>query len=257
MGAYNCERTLRFAIESIIHQTYQNWEFIICDDGSKDSTWQIIQEYTKKDARIIGIQNSKNLGHPATLNECFKRSSGSYLARQDADDLSVPHRLERQLQYLEEHPEVDVLSTDAFLCDENWKIWGEKISRQNLKLSDWARGSQINHASVLIRRSIFEKVNGYDSIAYRVEDYDLWLRMLAIQGKILTLPEKLYTIQWTQKDYIRKRRRDRLREVKYKIKGMLLNRMPFWSYVFVLKSFVLIMLPNFFIYKLHALKFKR
>lgn len=253
MGAYNCEKTLKSSIDSIINQTYPNWEFIVCDDASSDSTWEIIQNYAQLDSRIIAIQNKKNLGLAGTLNECLKKATGSYIARQDGDDTSTPERLERQLQFLKMHPEIDVLSTDAFLCDDKGKVWGERISSKLIKKTDWAKGSQVIHACVLMKASILHKVNGYDPKAIRVEDYDLWMRILAKGGKILTMPEKLYVIQWSFKDYQRKKSRDRLREIKYKLKGMFLNKMPIWSYIFVVKSIILILVPNFILYKYHSI----
>lgn len=253
MGAYNGETTLPAAIESIIGQTYLNWEMIICDDASKDSTWNIILEYSKKDPRIKPLQNSKNLGLAATLNKCLEHATGEFIARQDADDTSESIRLEKQIDYLKAHPEIDVLSSNAFLCDENGKIWGSRISLNPIKKSDWAKGSQIIHACVMMRIAILKKANGYDPLALRVEDYDLWMRIMAIGGNIQTLPLKLYTIQWSFKDYRRKKRMDRLRETKYKLKGMMLNRLPLWSYIFVIKSFILILVPNFILYKYHSL----
>lgn len=257
MGAYNCEKTLSSAIDSIINQTYTNWELIICDDASVDSTWKIIQEYAQRDSRIIGIQNQKNLGLAGTLNVCFKKATGTYIARQDADDTSVANRLEKQLHFLKLHPDIDVLSTDAFLCDEEGKIWGERISPKIITKPDWARGSQIIHACVVMKTSILNQVNGYDPKAIRVEDYDLWMRILSIGGKIFTMPEKLYVIQWSFKDYRRKKRRDRLREIKYKFKGMLLNKMPLWSYIFVIKSLIVMLIPNFILYKYHSISMNK
>ncbi len=253
MGAYNCEKTLRRSIDSIIGQTYTNWEFIICDDASKDSTWDIILSYADRDPRIIAIQNKKNLGLAGTLNECLKKATGNYIARQDGDDLSTPDRLEKQLVYLKQHPEIDVLSTDAFLCDDKGKVWGERISPKQIKKTDWAKGSQIIHACVLMKMSTLQSVQGYDPKAIRVEDYDLWMRILAKSGNLVTMPEKLYVIQWSFKDYERKRRRDRLREIRYKFKGMFLNKMPLWSYIFVVKSIFLMLVPNFILYKYHSI----
>ncbi len=253
MGAYNSEKTLAKSIESIINQTFTNWEFIICDDASIDNTWSIIQQYAKQDSRIKPIQNPVNLGLAATLNHCLKSAVGNFIARQDADDTSVSGRLEEQMKYLELHPEIDVLSTNAFLCDEHGVVWGERLSSMNIKKTDWARGSQIIHACVLMKAEILKKVNGYDPKAIRVEDYDLWMRILAISGVVKTMPAKLYTIQWSFHDYRRKKVIDRLRETKYKFKGMLLNKMPLWSYIFVVKSFIVILVPNFILYKYHLI----
>jgi glycosyltransferase EpsE len=256
MGIYNGEKTLKIAIESILTQTYSNWELIICDDASTDGTWQLISEYKASDPRIVLIKNDSNVGLAASLNKCLEKASGCYIARQDADDKSAPERLERQLAHMKAHPEIDVLSSSSFLCDSKFNVWGEHLLKAEIKKTDWAKGSQIIHASAIMKKSILLKHSGYDSSARRVEDYDLWLRILAGGGCIKTHLEKLYYIQWSSKDYIRKRKTDRFREIKYKLKGMRLNQMPMWSYVYLLKPLFLILLPSKLLYLFHLHRMK-
>lgn len=100
MSVYNGADTLEKAINSILEQTYQNIEFIICDDASTDETWGIIQRYKEKDQRILCFQNQQNVGLGASLNRCFARSTGQFIARQDADDISDADRLERTISFL-------------------------------------------------------------------------------------------------------------------------------------------------------------
>ena len=93
MGIYNCEGTLREAIDSILNQTYENWELILCDDGSSDGTFAVAKEYQARfPDRIILLRNEENRGLNFTLNRCFKASSGEWIARQDGDDISLPGR---------------------------------------------------------------------------------------------------------------------------------------------------------------------
>lgn len=99
MSVYNGADTLEKAINSILEQTYQNIEFIICDDASTDETWGIIQRYKEKDQRILCFQNQQNVGLGASLNRCFARSTGQFIARQDADDISDADRLERTISF--------------------------------------------------------------------------------------------------------------------------------------------------------------
>ena len=103
MGVYNGGSTLREALDSILNQTYSNWELIACNDCSTDNSAQILQEYAKRDSRIICIQNEKNAGLAASLNHCLQYVSGEYVARMDCDDLSVPERFEKQVMYLKLH----------------------------------------------------------------------------------------------------------------------------------------------------------
>ena len=106
MGIYNCSETLPEAIDSIIAQTYENWELIMCDDASTDDTYKIAEEYKNKYSdKIILIRNEKNSRLAFSLNHCLKYASGKYVARMDADDVSVPKRFEKQINFLKEHPD--------------------------------------------------------------------------------------------------------------------------------------------------------
>nr|BDT26872.1 glycosyltransferase [Bacteriovorax sp. HI3] len=250
MGAYNCERTLDKAIQSILSQTFSNWEFIICDDGSKDKTWDILQKY-KDDSRFVLIQNKKNIGLAATLNECFKKSRGQYVARQDADDVSLPQRFSKQLAFIKEHQDLDVMSSHAYLVDDDNVQWGMYRVANRPRLEDWAKGTQVIHACVLMRRKAMEDVNGYDATAIRVEDYDMWMRMLAKGKKFGNLLEPLYEIHWGWKDYKRKTIKDRLREIRFKFNLIKLNNFPWKYYLYLLKPMILVFLPNKFLYQYH------
>ena len=101
MGAYNCENTIYDCMESILKQTYENWEFIICDDCSSDHTLEILKKYEKNDKRIHILHNEKNMRLAASLNRCLEVAHGKYVARMDADDISMPDRLEKQVEFLQ------------------------------------------------------------------------------------------------------------------------------------------------------------
>ena len=112
MAVYNCASTLREAIDSILNQTYTNWEFIICDDCSTDNTLEVVREYEKKyPDKFKVIQNEVNSKLSFSLNHCLKYADGEFIARMDGDDISVPERFEKQIRYLKEHPDVDLCST--------------------------------------------------------------------------------------------------------------------------------------------------
>lgn len=256
MGAYNCQSTVEKAIDSILAQTFQNWEFIICDDGSKDNTWNILQKY-KEDKRFILIQNNNNMGLAGTLNVCFQHSSAPYLARQDADDESLPERFQKQMNFLKENPAVDVLSTFAYLVDDDGKEWGVYKSKEIPQTIDWAKGGQVIHASVIMKRSVFEKVNGYNPKAIRVEDYEMWGRMLAQNVVFRNIPEPLYIIHWGIKDYRRRSFSDRKREIKAKLRLIELNHLPIKAYLFLLKPLLLSLIPNKALYSYHQKKMRK
>ena len=177
LPVYNGERFLRKAIESILNQTFSDFELLIIDDGSSDSTLNIIQSYS--DPRIRLFQNNKNLGLIATLNKGLSLAKGKYIARMDADDISHPSRLAKQFAYLSRHPEVGVLGAAVQIIDDNENTsdklrfpTGHEVIRWHLCFSD-----PIVHPSVMIRRGFVNKVGGYNSDVLHTEDYDLWRRL--------------------------------------------------------------------------------
>lgn len=254
MGVFNDEKYVERSILSIIGQDYENWEFIICNDCSSDNSIEILKKYSRLDKRIIIIENEVNMGLAASLNNCLKYASGYYIGRQDADDTSIPNRFSLQVKYLQENPEIDILSTFANLVDDDFQVWGKRETKIDLTLIDWARGSQIIHACTLMKASALHEVGGYDPLALRVEDYDLWLRLLKRNKKISVLPKKLYNIHWTLSDYDRKKNADRIRELKYKIRGIRSLNMPYIAYIFVLKTVLTIIIPKFLLFYYHKRK---
>ena len=126
MGVYNGSLKMDVSINSIIAQTYKDWEFIICDDGSKDDSFSKLQEYASKDARIVIVKNEQNSGLAKTLNNCLSVAKGQYIARMDDDDYSHPDRLEKEVAFLDEHPEYAIVATGRNMVDENG-LWGEDV----------------------------------------------------------------------------------------------------------------------------------
>ena len=116
MSVYNGEKYLKQAIESILKQTYTNFRFIIVDDGSNDSSFDIIKSFT--DERIVIIRNDRTQGLTRSLNKALRTANGEYIARQDADDISLSNRLKSQIDFLEKHPEVELLGTGVYLINE-------------------------------------------------------------------------------------------------------------------------------------------
>ena len=105
MGIYNCASTLQEALDSLYAQTYQDFEIILCDDGSKDKTYEVALENQRKHDNIVLLRNEQNLGLNVTLNKCLAAAEGEYIARMDGDDISLPTRFEKQVKFLDEHPE--------------------------------------------------------------------------------------------------------------------------------------------------------
>ena len=191
MSVYNGERYLRESVESILAQTFTDYEFIVVDDGSTDETWDILNSYT--DSRLVLLRNESNMGLPASLNRGLAIARGRYVARQDADDFSFPHRLERQVAYLDAHSFVGIVGTGRVTVSES----GEAISVYHMPTSDdriraWLlRRSPFCHGTVMARRHFLHDAGGYRPELPVTEDYDLWLR-LAERCEMANLPEVLY-----------------------------------------------------------------
>lgn len=193
MGVYNCEDTVIEAIQSIEKQTYTNWEFIICDDGSKDRTYQVISDYIKDNPKFILVQNESNAGLNRTLNHCLEHAHGEFMARMDGDDLCDPYRFEKQIQMLKEHPEYAVCGTPMRLFDQSG-FWGVKSVPEYPSVGEVIGGNPICHATTLIRMSAMHEVNGYteDKRMLRVEDVNLWIKLYEKGYKAVNLKEPLY-----------------------------------------------------------------
>jgi glycosyltransferase involved in cell wall biosynthesis len=199
MSVYNGEPYLHEAIESIINQTFTDFEFIIINDGSTDSSGEIITDYKEKDSRIYMVDQG-NTGLTKALNKAIKMAKGKYLARQDADDISKENRLEIQYNYLEQHKNIVLLGTGAYLIDENGEIFykynviegSEKLKK---KLNN---NNQFIHGSIMVRSSVMKKIGWYNENFRKAQDYELFLR-ISKNYLVNNLNTPLYKLRiWSQ-----------------------------------------------------------
>ena len=189
MPVFNGERYLAEAISSILNQTYSDFEFIIINDGSNDSSRQIVESY--KDNRIIVINNDGNKGLIYSLNKGLEVAKGKYIARIDADDIAVETRFEKQVSFLEENQNVGVLSSDYIRFNNSSKKYTKSISGDDRIKSFLLFSATICHPTLMLRKSVLSENNlVYSSSAKHVEDYELWTR-LALVTKFETLNEAL------------------------------------------------------------------
>lgn len=178
MPVYNGEAYLREAIDSILEQSFRDFEFIIINDCSNDGTEDIVLSYN--DERIVYIRNEENLGVARSLNRGLDIARGDYVARLDADDLAFPERLALQSAYLDSHPEVDVLGTASRSFDDTGTLFYgyPTVDPEVLKI-DFLFSCGICHPTVMLRKSVLvEKQLRYDHTFNKIEDYELWCRML-------------------------------------------------------------------------------
>ena len=196
MPAYNVEKYVGEAIESVLNQTFTDFEFIIINDGSTDNTAKIIADYAKKDKRIRFVNHRKNQGLIAVLNEGLDLCRGEYIARMDSDDISLPERFAKQIAYLDAHPECGVLGTWCEKFGENIhnQIWKYP---QHVKLMDLLiRGSLVAHPSVMIRFDILKKHKiKYNHKYIYAEDYGLWSECIK-HTEIHNLQERFLLYRW-------------------------------------------------------------
>lgn len=190
LPVYNGEKYLKDCINSVLNQTYSNFEFVIIDDGSVDSTQSIISSYN--DSRIRYIKNQQNLKLIATLNKGIKLSEGKYIARIDADDLMHPNRLQKQVDFLETNVDYVLVGSKVQLIKD--EIEDESIqyyTEHDDIVFSMLFYCPFIHPSLLIRKSIINENELYfDSDFLHAEDYEFWTRIVTF-GKVANLPEKL------------------------------------------------------------------
>lgn len=244
MGIYNCADTLEEAVKSIQDQTYTNWEIIMCDDGSTDTTYQMAAELAEKDSRIRLIRNERNYGLNETLNRCLGAANGEYIARMDGDDKCVPERFERQLKFLERHPEFNIVSSPMILFDENG-VWGITSAIEFPCSRDIVTGNPICHAPAMMRKSCLDAVGGYTvgKRVLRVEDIDLWIKLYAAGYKCYNFQEPLYMMRNDQNALNRRKYRYRVNSVYVRLKGCRLLHLGPECYMEAVKPMVIGLVP--------------
>ncbi len=196
ISSYNMEKTLPAALDSILNQTFSDFELIVIDDGSTDNTQGIFKRYCKKDSRIRCISNKKNLGLIASLNKGLNAARGKYIVRMDADDTSYSDRLARQVQFMNKYSldlscgMVDI--QDNKDKEEQYTYW-EELNSEALKFQ-LLYGNIFAHPATIFRRSFLKKFNlSYNSEHPNAEDYDLWVEIAMNGGKLAMMGGKPVT----------------------------------------------------------------
>lgn len=201
MSVYNGSQYLREAVDSILNQTFTNFEFIIIDDCSTDNSWEILTNFADRDARIVLIKNQENCGLTKSLNKGLDIARGEYIARQDDDDVSYLDRLHKQVAYLDSHPSIAFVSTGVDYINENGNFLWNYIPEVDPVALRWNLffKNTIRHSTAFWRRELInQEVGDYDSSFTYSQDYDLWIR-IAEKFLIATLPEALVKLRWHEK----------------------------------------------------------
>ena len=255
MGIYNCADTLGQALDSLLAQTFTDWNLVMCDDGSGDKTYEVAEKYRiAHPQKITLLKNECNMGLNYTLNRCLSVADGAYIARQDGDDISLPTRFEKEAAILDASPEISIVSTAMTYFDESG-TWGQNHPVEFPQNEDFIAGTPFCHAPCMVRRDAYQAVNGYtdDPRYLRVEDYDLWVKMYATGFRGQNIAEPLYAMRDDRNAFARRKFRYRINEFRVRIKAACILHLPFQAYLYAWRPLLVGILPS----KLYCLLHKR
>ena len=239
MGVYNCADTLDRSIESIINQTYPNWEFIICDDASTDDTLEVLKKWQSKDNRIVVLHNEKNARLAATLNKCLEQCSGKYVARMDGDDESLPLRFEKQVEFLEKHTDIDCVGTASELFDENG-TYGTRMLKEYPEKEDLLLNPIFMHPTIMMKAEVYRELGGYtvSKKTMRAEDLDLWFRFCAAGFCGYNLQDVLFRYHESVDDYKKRTFKAAIGTMCVFTNGYRMLHFPWYLYICAVKPVV-------------------
>ena len=246
MGIYNCASTLQEALDSLYAQTFQDFEIILCDDGSKDDTYDIALANQRCHENIVLLRNECNLGLNKTLNNCLAVAKGEYIARMDGDDISLPTRFEKEVNFLDSHPEFAIVSTPMIYFDEHGEFRRGSVRNQYPTKYDFISGTPFCHAPCMVRVEAYNSVGGYseDEKLLRVEDYNLWFKMYAAGYRGHILNEHLYKMRDDRTAINRRSYRNRINEAYVKRIGYRMLGLPWYYNIYILRPLIVGLLPK-------------
>ena len=255
MGIFNCASYLQDALDSLYAQTFQDFEIILCDDGSSDNTYEIAEANLIVHNNIVLLKNDRNYGLNETLNRCLKVAQGEYIARMDGDDISLPTRFQTEVDFLDTHPEYAFVTTPMVYFDENG-VFKTGTGGSEPKLTDFPKFSPFCHAPCMVRREAYEAVGGYtvaDNLL-REEDYHLWIKMYAKGFRGYTLAEPLYMMRDDRNAAKRRNFKARKNEAYVKHLAVKMLGLPFYYNIYCLVPLIKGVMPNWMYYKLYKMR---
>lgn len=256
MGIYNCENTLAEAIDSVLCQTYENWELILCDDNSKDDTYSIAAKYKERyPEKVVLLKNTVNKKLAATLNRCLEVATGEYIARMDADDVNLPNRLEEEVLFLNAHKEIACVGAGMIIFDEK----GDRSIRMEKEYpikKCMIHNAPFAHPTIMMRKEVFDDLNGYKSSkeTLRSEDLDLWFRFFSKGYKGYVIQKPLYRYRESITDFQKRNLKAAWGTTKVFLCGYKLLNYPFYVYPFAFKPVLVSLIPNRVMYFYHFRK---
>ena len=256
MSVRNGGRDLHTGIPSILNQTFRDFEFIICDDGSTDDTFILLKEYQMQDKRIVILRNEESKGLAYSLNRCIEIAQSNILARQDADDTSALNRFELQYPFVCEHPEYAIVGT----CWNNIFSDGHEVKNPIKELPtalDQVKGGLYMHPSWMMRKDQLEKVGFYtvNKHTMRSQDYHLVMKVLGVGMKLYNMQEYLYNYTMDERMMSRTRNWKRVIDLMWiRWDAYRRNHLPLWCYIYVLKPALTNLIPKSLMFKYYQRK---
>lgn len=256
MGLYNTAESLPASIDSILAQTYTNWELIMCDDCSTDNTYEVAKAYADKYDNIKLIKNEKNSRLAFTLNHCLEHATGEYVARMDTDDVAMPDRFMKQVAFLNENPEYAVVASAIIPFDSN----GERearVPKEYPVARDMKRGVHFFHPTIMMRKEAYDALDGY-YVSKRTEkgqDLDLWFRFYAKGLKGYNIQEPLLKYHESVDDYKKKRNlKYSWGMTKTSLHGFKINKFPIYLYPWAFRQLISALIPRKIMFLYHKKK---
>lgn len=253
MAVYNGERHLRKSIESVLNQTYRNFEFIIVNDGSTDSTQAILHDYSVKDSRIV-IINNEHKGIPYSANLGVSLANGDFVARIDHDDIWMPHKLEHQVNFLKSNPDIALLGSSVIPVDINGEV-DNRFSRLFNNRQEFdskrfratiLRNCLICHSSSIYRKDAFNALGGYNTSFNTSLDYELWTRLASKYKCFIDREPLAYYRIWHGNISETKKKAQLINSLRVRLRGLVI--LGFWpaNIYYLLRFLVVVVLKSFF-----------
>ena len=245
MGIYNCSSTLDEAVKCIVNQTYPAWELIMCDDASTDDTYAVAEKYVRMYPETVTLlRNEKNHGLNYTLNKCLQFAHGEFIARMDGDDLCSKDRLAQEITVFDKEPDIDIVSTGMEYFDESG-VWGKILKKEYPDKMEFLKETPFCHAPCMVRKEAYDAVGGYTESErlMRVEDYHLWMKMMAAGFKGKNIQKYLYLMRDDREAFNRRKFCYRINEVYVRGLAVRKLKLPLYGYLYALRPLIVGMLP--------------
>ena len=257
MGVYNNENTIEKCIDSVEAQTFSDWEFIICDDGSEDATYEILKRRSDADPRIKLVRNINNMHLALSLNRCLARASGKYIARMDGDDECLPDRFETEAAFLDRYPEYAAVGSGCFIVSDRG-CEGIRLYRERPDASVMLCSNPFCHPSIMMRSEVYRALGGYrvSKETTRAEDLDLWFRFFENGYSGYNIQKPLIKRHISLLDYKKRTLKAAVMTSKVYLEGYRRLGFPVHKRILALKPVISALIPDKMISSYHRSKLK-